>query len=285
MATLISDTRASEIEEPLPPARYDAVPHLWSGAGALGRYWDLLHNLVSRAIKLRYKRSVLGFAWTMLSPLVTMLILTVVFAGAFGGAVPNYPLFVIMGLLAWNLVALGSSQGLGSIVDSGALIRKVSVPKEIFPLAAVGANLVNFVLSLVPLFVFIVILRVRVTWAVLWILPAALLLAMFTLGLALLLSTVHVFFRDVRYFYDSVLLAWFYVTPIVYPVDILSPRARAVLEWNPMYMLVQLFRASLYTGVAPGWRTLVIAAAESATMLVGGWAIFRRYQPRFVYYL
>jgi ABC-2 type transport system permease protein len=103
----------------------------------------------------------LGFAWTMLNPLITMVILTVVFSAVFGGAVPNYPLFVIIGLLAWNLFALGSTQGLASVVDSGALIRKVAVPKEMFPLAAVGANLVNFLFSLVPLLLVMLVMRIK----------------------------------------------------------------------------------------------------------------------------
>jgi ABC-type polysaccharide/polyol phosphate export permease len=270
---------------PEPPPRYEITPSPWSGPAAAGQYWGLLHNLVSRAIKTRYKRSVLGFAWTMLNPLVTMITLTLVFSGLFAGTVPNYALFVIIGLLAWNLFALGSSQGLASIVDSGTLIRKVGVPKEIFPLAAVGANLVNFVLSLVPLLAVILLLRVPITWALLWLPVAALLMTVFTLGLAFLLATFNVFFRDVRYFYESALLAWFYVTPVIYPPEILPPAAHAMLRWNPMYALVELFRAPLYSGVAPTWDALAIATGESALMLAVGWSVFRRYQGRFVYYV
>lgn len=264
---------------------YERTPPVWNGPGAPGRYFDLLHNLVTRAIKQRYKRSVLGFAWTMLNPLMTMVILTVVFSTVFGPIVPNYPVFVILGLLAWNLFSLGSTQGLASVVDSGALIRKVAVPKEMFPLAAVGANLVNFVFSLVPLALVMAIMRVPVTHAIVWVPFGVLLIGLFTLGIALALATLNVFFRDVRYFYEAALLAWFYGTPIFYPIDVLSPRARAVLQWNPMYLLVDVFRTPIYAGIPPATTVVVAATLEACAMIVFGWWIFRRHQARFVDYI
>src|SRR5690349_6532887 len=256
-------------------AAYERTPPVWTGPGAPGRYFDLLHNLVTRAITQRYKPSVLGFAWTMLNPLLTMVILSVVFSAVFGSRVPNYPLFVIIGLLAWNLFALGSTQGLASIVDSGALIRKVAVPKEMFPMAAVAANLVNFLFSLAPLALVMLIMRVEITWAILWVPIGVALIGLFTLGVALTLGTLNVFFRDVRYFYEAALLAWFYGTPIFYPIDVLSPRARAVLQWNPMYVLVEVFRTPLYSGTAPAPGIVVTATLEAAVMVLAGWWIFR----------
>ena len=267
------------------PGIYERTPPVWSGPGAMGRYFDLLHSLVSRAIKQRYKRSVLGFAWTMLNPLFTMVILTVVFSAVFGAIVPNYPLFVIIGLLAWNLFSLGSTQGLASVVDSGPLIRKVAVPKAMFPLAAVGANLVNFLLSLVPLALVMLVMRVEITVAILWVPVGVLLIGLFTLGIALALATLNVFFRDVRYFYEAGLLAWFYGTPIFYPIDVLSPRARAVLQWNPLYVLVEVFRTPLYAGTAPAPGIVAAAALEAGAMALLGWWIFRRFQARFVDYI
>jgi ABC-2 type transport system permease protein len=266
-------------------AVYERTPPVWTGPGAPGRYFDLLHNLVTRAIKQRYKRSVLGFAWTMLNPLLTMVILSVVFSAVFGTLVPNYPLFVIIGLLAWNLFSLGSTQGLASVVDSGSLIRKVAVPKEMFPLAAVGANLVNFLLSLVPLLIMILLLRIEITAAVLWVPYGVVLITLFTLGVALALATFNVFFRDVRYFYEAALLAWFYGTPIFYPIDVLTPHARMILQWNPMYVLVDVFRTPIYAGTAPAASTVIVATVEAIAMAAIGWTIFRRYQARFVDYI
>jgi ABC-2 type transport system permease protein len=267
------------------PGAYERTPPVWNGPGAAGRYFDLLHNLVSRAIKQRYKRSVLGFAWTMLNPLFTMVILTVVFSSVFGAIVPNYPLFVIVGLLAWNLFSLGSTQGLASVVESGSLIRKVAVPKEMFPLAAVGANLVNFLFSLIPLMLVMLVMRAQVTWAILWVPLGILLIGLFTLGVALALATLNVFFRDVRYFYEAALLAWFYGTPVFYPIEVLSPRARAVLQWNPLYVLVDVFRTPIYAGTAPEPAIVLTAVIEAIGMAAIGWVVFRRYQARFVDYI
>jgi ABC-type polysaccharide/polyol phosphate export permease len=268
-----------------PPGVYELTPPVWRGSGAVGRRWDLLRNLVGRAIKQRYKRSVLGFAWTMLNPLMTMVIMSVVFSTVFGDTIPRYPLFVIIGLLAWNLFALGSTQGLASVVDSGPLIRKVAVPKIIFPVAAVGANVVNFLLSLVPLLLIVVVLQVRITWAVLWLPVGMVLIAAFTLGVALVLATMNVFFRDVRYFYEAALLAWFYGTPVFYPFEILSPPVQALLRWNPMFVLIDIFRLPLYAGTAPALGTVAIGALEAGLMLAAGWWVFTRYEPRFVDYV
>ncbi len=280
-----SGAAAAVTDEAGPAPRYELVPAVWRGPGALGRYWDLLHNLVTRAIKQRYKRSVLGFAWTMLNPLITMMILTVVFSSVFAPNVPHYSLFVIIGLLAWNLFALGSTQGLASIVDSGHLIRKVAVPNEIFPIAAVGANLLNFLFAMVPLLVILAILRVGVTWAVAFVPLGIALITVFTLGVALFMATLNVFFRDVRYLYEAALLAWFYATPVFYPIDILPPHVRAVLRWNPMTVLVDVFRVPLYAGVPPAWTTVAAAILQSSIALAVGWTVFRRYQARFIDYV
>ncbi len=168
------------------------------------------------------------------------------------------------------------------MVDSGALIRKVAVPKEMFPLAAVTANLVNFLFSLVALAVVMLIMRVHLTHAIVWVPVGILLIGILTLGVALALATLNVFFRDVRYFYEAALLAWFYGTPIFYPIEVVSPRAQAVLQWNPMHVLVEVFRTPIYAGIAPGTGTIVTAVVEAGGMLCFGWWIFRRYQSRFV---
>jgi ABC-type polysaccharide/polyol phosphate export permease len=164
----------------------------------------------------------------------------VVFSAVFGTLVPNYPLFVIIGLLAWNLFSLGSTQGLASVVDSGALIRKVAVPKEMFPIAAVAANLVNFLFSLLPLALVMLIMRVQITWAILWVPFGVLLIGLFTLGVALALTTLNVFFRDVRCFYEASLLAWFYGTRSS-TRSTSCPHGHAPCSVNPMHVLVEVF--------------------------------------------
>ncbi len=248
------------------------------------RYRELLRQLVIREVKLRYKRSVLGFAWTVLNPLFAMAIFTMVFSRVFGGR-PNYALYVITALLGWNLFSLGTSRGLDSVVLNGPIIRKVFVPKAIFPVAAVASQVVNFVFSLVPLFLFMIVIGAPVGPSLLWLPIPLLSLTCFAMGIALLLGTFNVFFRDVKYFYEAGVLAWFYATPIFYPPDIVPDKFKFLLTINPMYALLESLRAPIYRGTAPPVDLLVSGLALSLATLAVGWAVFHRFEGRFVHYV
>ena len=250
----------------------------------LFQYRELLRQLVIREVKLRYKRSVLGFAWTVLNPLFAMAIFTMVFSRIFGDR-PNYPLYVITALLGWNLFSLGTSRGLDSVVMNGPIIRKVFVPKAIFPVASVASQVVNFVFSLVPLFLFMVAIGVGFGRSLLWLPIPLLSLACFALGIALLLGTFNVFFRDVKYFYEAGVLAWFYATPIFYPPEIIPDTFKFLLYVNPMYALLESLRTPLYQGTAPRLDLLILGLGISVFTLLLGWAIFHRFEGRFIHYV
>ncbi len=250
---------------------------LWS-------YRELLRNLVERDIKVRYKRSVLGFAWMLLNPLITMIVFAVIFREIFGME-QDYPLYVITALLFYNLFSLGSSQGLNSVVASGGLIRKVAVPKAVFPLASVVSNLVNFALSLVPLAAVMIFTGARVTPALLVLPIAVLAVFLFTYGIALALATMNVFYRDVRWFYDSVLLLVFYATPIIYPEKVVPERFRFILTANPLTRLLELFRMPIYEGRMPAAKDLAIGLAIGVATVVVGWVVFHRYEDQFINYV
>jgi ABC-type polysaccharide/polyol phosphate export permease len=248
------------------------------------RYQELLRQLVIRDIKHRYKRSVLGFAWTVLNPLFAMAIFTMVFSRVFGDR-PHYAVYVIAALLGWNVFSLGTTRGLDSIVVNGPIIRKVFVPKAIFPVAAIASQIVNFVLSLAPLFLFMIAVGAGLTLSLLW-LPIPLLgVACFALGVALLLGTFNVFFRDVKFFYEAGMHAWFYATPIFYPPEILPNEFRFLLYVNPMYPLLESLRAPIYRGTAPPADMLISGLAVGLGTLVIGWVIFHRFESRFVYHV
>jgi ABC-2 type transport system permease protein len=250
---------------------------LWS-------YRELLRNLVERDIKVRYKRSILGFAWMMLNPLITMIVFSVIFREVFQME-EDYPLYVISALLFYNFFSLGSAQGLNSVVSSGGLIRKVAVPKAIFPLASVVANLVNFGLSLVPLAGVMIFTGAPVSPALL-VLPVSLLaIFMFTYGVSLLLATANIFYRDVRWFYDSFLLIVFYMTPIIYPPKVVPEQFRFILASNPLSWMLELFRAPIYEGRMPSARDLAAGLAIGLATLVAGWIVFHRYESRFINYV
>jgi ABC-2 type transport system permease protein len=235
-------------------------------------------------VKLRYKRSVLGFAWTVLNPLFAMAIFTMVFSKVFGER-PNYPLYVITALLGWNIFSLGTSRGLDSVVMNGPIIRKVFVPKAIFPVATVASQVVNFIFTLVPLFLFMMVIGARIGPSLFWLPIPLLSLTCFALGIALLLGTFNVFFRDVKYFYEAGVLAWFYATPIFYPVEIVPDRFKFLLYLNPMYTLLESLRAPIYQGTSPPMNLLILGLALSLATLAIGWAVFHRFEARFIYYV
>ncbi|HWQ70252.1 MAG TPA: ABC transporter permease, partial [Patescibacteria group bacterium] len=250
----------------------------------LFRYRELLRQLVIREVKLRYKRSALGFAWTVLNPLLAMVIFTMVFSRIFSNR-PNYSLYVFTALLGWNLFSLGTSRGLDSVVLNGPIIRKVFVPKAIFPVATVVSQVVNFVFTLVPLFLLMAAVGAGFSLNLLWLPIPLVSLTCFALGIALLFGTFNVFFRDVKYFYEAGLLAWFYATPIFYPPEIIPDKFKFLLYMNPMFALLESLRAPVYLGAAPHIGMLIFGLALSLVTLAIGWIVFHRFESRFIHYV
>jgi len=253
----------------------------------LWRYRALLKNLVIREVKVKHKRSVLGVAWTMISPLVTTAILALVFAAFFGMKQNKggFGLYVMTGLVAWNLFSTASALGLASIQQNASIIRKVYVPVAIFPLAAVSSALVNFAFALVALFLYMIFFRLPVGWHIaLGVIPI-LELIIFALGLSMLLATLYVHFRDVKWFYDSALLAWFYATPIFYPPEIIAPKYVGLLKLNPLSVMITAFRATITQGLAPDARGMAIGAAYSIVIFVIGWTVLHRLKQNFINFL
>lgn len=248
------------------------------------RYRELLRQLVIREVKLRYKRSALGFAWTVLNPLLAMVIFTMVFSRIFSSR-PNYSLYVFTALLGWNLFSLGTSRGLDSVVLNGPIIRKVFVPKAIFPVATVVSQVVNFVFTLVPLFLLMAAVGAGFSLHLLWLPIPLVSLTCFALGIALLVGTFNVFFRDVKYFYEAGLLAWFYATPIFYPPEIIPEKFKFLLYMNPMFALLESLRAPVYLGAAPPIGMMIFGLALSLVTLAIGWIVFHRFESRFIHYV
>jgi lipopolysaccharide transport system permease protein len=253
---------------------------------------DLVVNLVARELKVRYKRSVLGFLWTLLNPLGMMLVFTFVFTVLMpNNQIPNYPLFLLCGLLPWNFFSVGVMASINSVVGNGDLVKKVYFPREALPLSTVLANLVNFLLALLVLFVVMAVLKSRLSpW--IWLLPLVILIqACFILGIAFVLSTVNVFYRDTLMIMDVIMLAWFFLTPVIYPVAILPNRYEVlghtinVQRWlyilNPMASLVAAYRDLLYWGYRTDLDFLFRTAVTSAAVLAFGYAVFVRNSRRF----
>lgn len=266
-----------------PSAEADEAPGSGPVARAASELWrfrGLLALLVERDLKVRYKRSVLGMFWTLLNPLLQMGVYTLVFSTILRIGVPGYPLFVLAGLLPWSLVSVGTVAASMSLLGNQSLIRKVAVPQAVYPLAVVGSKLTDALLS-VPALAILAILVGRppgASWA--WLPLALALAATFTAGLALLLSSLTVYFRDLRHLVELLFQVWFYLTPVFYPASFLEklPLApvRAALAANPAAPIVRLFHDTIYEGHAPSLTTLAFAAASAGTSLVVGLAVFKR---------
>jgi lipopolysaccharide transport system permease protein len=256
------------------------------------QYRELILNLTIRELKARYKSSVLGFLWSLLNPLGMMLVFTFVFTIMRPDArMETYPLFVLCGLLPWNFFSAGVMGSINSIVGNANLVKKVYFPRESLPTSIVLADLVNFLLGLVVLFAALIIFRAKFSpW--LWLLPVVILIqTCFVLGIAFILSTVNVYYRDTLMIMDVVMLAWFFLTPVIYPIESLPTSYtafgvtfnvhRLMYILNPMASLIAAYRDLLYWGYRTDLDFLLRTALTSLTVLVFGYWFFVRSSRRF----
>lgn len=263
-----------------------------SGLGELLQYRQLIALLVVRELKVRYKRSVFGLVWTMLNPLLLMVVYTVVFSTIMPVAQKNFSIFLLSALLPWLFFSTAVLQGLNSVLSNEGLIRKVRVPQAVFPLSVVASNLVNFTLSMVPLFLMMLLLRQPFNAALLFLPVGMLLLAVFASGVTLLLATFTVFFRDVKHLAEVMLQMLMYLTPVFYDLQMLGEHKawwfrffRAFLKANPLTSLIGLIREPVYYGQFPAASTIALATAGSLLSLLVGYKVFQRLSPRHIHYL
>jgi ABC-type polysaccharide/polyol phosphate export permease len=275
-----------------PPVLAPTAPLQRSGLRELLHYRQLIALLVVRELKVRYKRSVFGLLWTMLNPLLLMIVYTVVFSTIMPVAQKNFSIFLLAALLPWLFFQTSLIQGLNAVLGNQELIRKVRVPQAVFPLSVVGSNLVNFALSMVPLFLLMAVLEQPFTRALLFLPVSILLLTLFTSGVTLVLATLTVFFRDVRHLAEVVLQMLMYLSPIFYDLHLLGGHKtwwfdifRTFLALNPLSYFLALVRDPVYYARLPDPRTMAIAAGLSLFSLFAGYRIFQRLAPRHVHYL
>jgi len=252
---------------------------------ALVKYRELIYQFVSRSVKTRYKRSALGVVWTMLNPLLTMVVLTIVFSSLFKFQIENFPIYILSGQVVWIFFSSVTSGAMGEMVWSGDLLKRIYVPKSVFIMSAVGTSLVNVAISLIPLLAISLVVGVRITWAVLVWPVSILLLSIFSMGVGFLLSTASVYFADMLPVYDVLLTIWLYSTPIIYPLEIIPENWLWLFKLNPLYYLVEAFRIPLLYGILPTEGIWIPAIVFSfITLIIGGW-IFTAKAREYVYHL
>jgi lipopolysaccharide transport system permease protein len=257
----------------------------------LYRYRELIRNLVIRDLKVRYKNSVLGILWSLLNPLLMTIVFTVVFTLMLRNDTPNYPVFFMCGYLPWSFLSESVVGGTNSIVGNAHLIKKVYFPREVLPLSDVLSGLVNFLLALVVLFGMILVFRVGLTASVLLLPVVIVAQILFTLGLVFFLSTANVFYRDTQHIMQVVMQAWFFLTPIFYPIEIIPESATVlgmtvnlqmwVRRLNPMASLIASYRDILLRGAVPGLDFLFRTIITCLAVFVIGYLVFCRYSRVF----
>jgi ABC-type polysaccharide/polyol phosphate export permease len=233
----------------------------------------------------RYKRSVLGVAWTMLNPLGTMLIMVLVFSRVFN-EVESYSTYVLTGIICWTMFQQSTSFAMSSMVWGSRLFQQIYMPRTSFVISTVLAGLVNFILSLVPLFIIMAFSNVQFKLTLLLLPFSMLILFTFSLGVSLLVSTLAVFFPDVAEMYPVLLLAWMYLSPIIIPVEILEEVLNGlILTLNPFFYVVNIFRLLVYDGVFPSALDWGLAFLVSFIFLVSGWTLFTKKADKFAYHV
>ena len=249
----------------------------------LRKYRELIQNLVVRDLKVRYKNSAFGFLWSLLNPLFMMVVLTIVFSLVFERQklVDNYAAFLLVGLIPWNFTNTSLTRAVNSVLENSRLVKKVFFPREVIPISVVLANFVHFVLAIPVLVIILMFLGVMPTFNILLLPPLMLIHLELVLGIALFISCVNVFYRDMGVALDVLLQAWFFATPIIYPHWILPLWLQKPAMANPLAAIITAYRDVLVLGAFPD-RNFTLGALVSSTLIfIIGYVVYTRYSSVF----
>lgn len=251
------------------------------------KYRPLLKELVKRDLRIKYRRSFLGYLWSLLNPLMMMTIMTIVFSFMFKSNIENFPLYLICGNTLFAFFNESTNMAMYSVLNNGALIRKVYIPKFIFPLSRVLSCFVTMSFSLLAIIIVMLVTRSTIYWTVLLFWIPLLLLLVFCIGIGMVLSAIAVFFRDITHLYGVITMAWMYLTPIFYPVDpkVLPVQVISLINLNPLYHFIQFFRQVVIYGTLPTMNTWFFCILSCIVALIVGIAVLKKAQKDFILYL
>lgn len=251
----------------------------------LTRYNFLIRQLVARDFKTKYKRSFLGMAWSFLNPLLTMAVQYTVFSTIFKSDIENFPVYLLCGIVFFSFFNEAVSMGMTSITNNAALIKKVYMPKYIYPVSRILSSLVNFALSILPLFLVMIFTGTTFRPSLLLLVFDVLCLLGFVLGMGLLLTTAMTFFQDVQFLWGIISMLWMYLTPIFYPETIIPQHLIFFYRMNPMYQYITFARTCILEGVSPEPISYLWCILSSAVVLLLGIWVFKKHQDQFILYL
>lgn len=253
------------------------------------RFWsfkELLKQLVIRDIKLKYRRSYLGYIWSILNPLMLMLVLVIVFSNLFKFDIPNFPVYLLSGQILFNFMVEATSVSVTSITGNAALLKKTYVPKYIFTVSKVISSLVNLLFSLVALLVVIIYTNTAISLHIFWLPIIVIQIFLFSLGIGMLLASLTVFFRDIQYLWGVLLTMWTYFTPIFYPVTIIPDEYLGIYKnINPMYWYIEQFRTVILQASSPDINSVLLGFLTAICFLLLGTYVFNKKQNEFILYI
>lgn len=249
-------------------------------------YWDLLRLLVMKTVKLKYRRSFLGYLWSVLNPLLIMVVMTIVFSAMFSRNIDNFPVYLFCGQLLFNFMNQSTHQATESITNNATMLKKTYVPKFIFTVAKVTSCAMDLLFSLGALVIVMIVTRARFSWYLLLTPLVLLQLYLFSMGIGLFLAQASVFFRDVQFIYNAITTAWMYLSCIFYPIESLPEIvANFVRYCNPMYFYIAQFRALVHIGTLPDLYSVVAGCCAAAlTMVIGTWC-FMKTEDNFILHI
>lgn len=239
----------------------------------------LLYNLVHRDLTVRYKRSILGAIWTLLHPLILVATLVIAFSYIFRFDVEHYDVYLLAGLLPWTFFAQTTVTAMAATAWNGLLMKRVRVPKSIFTLSTTISGIVNLLVSYIPLLVIMLIRGVPFRPGLLFLPVSIAIMAVFTFGVSLALSTFSIYFHDVREMYNVALTPLLYLTPVIYPVRIVPASLQPIIRANPMYYMIELMRIPIHAGLVPSGTLISVGAGMALAALLIGWFTFKRLSP------
>lgn len=247
------------------------------------QYKELLWEFAKRDIKLKYRNSALGILWSMINPLLTMIVLTFIFSNIFKNSIPNFPVYCLSGRLLYDFFSQCTNQCMTSITSKSALIKKIYVPKYIYPLSRVVSSFIIFLISLIPLIIIMIMTGISLNkMNLLIVYPLVNLLCIGT-GIGLILATINVFFRDMQHLYSVVLLIIMYMSAIFYSADIIDPKYMFIMRLNPIFCVISVFRDCILYGQITSRANWVLLPIYSVLSLVIGIFIFYKKQDKFIF--
>lgn len=251
------------------------------------KYKFLLQQLVSRDFKVKYKRSVLGILWSLLYPIMMMIVMAIVFSNVFKFSTPgvNYLVYLLTGLTFFNYFSEASNLAMSSVVANFGLINKIYIPKYIFPLSKCLFVGINFLLTLIPLYLVIFFTGTGINVYHLLLPFSFLCLFLFTVGMGFLLSTISVFLRDMFYIYGIIITIWTYLTPVMYDINMIDSQLQFFMKCNPLYQYINFARTIILYHQCPTVDQFLMCLISSLIVLFLGIFVFKKNQDKFIYYV